>query len=207
MKNLGSLSYFLDLEVTSSSDGYYLSQAKYASELMSRAGLTNSKIVDSLLEMNVKFLPTDGEPLTNATLYRQLVRSLICLTITRPDISYAVILVSQFMHAPRSTHYIAVLRILQYVKGILFHGLLFSAHSTLDIQAYSNADCVGDLTDRLSTTGYCFSLDHFLISWKNKKRTVVSCSSTEAEYRALADTTSKFSWLRWLLHDMGVPFD
>ncbi|XP_038983646.1 uncharacterized mitochondrial protein AtMg00810-like [Phoenix dactylifera] len=205
MKDLGSLSYFLGLEVTSSSDGYYLSQAKYASELISRAGLTDSKTVDSPLEMNAKLLPTDGELLTDATLYRQLVGSLIYLTVTRPDISYAVTLVSQFMHAPRSTHYAAVLRILRYVKGTLFHGLHFSAYSTLDIQAYSDADWAGDPTDRRSTTGYCFLLGSSLISWKSKKQTVVSRSSTEAEYRALADTTSEFLWLRWLLHDMGVP--
>ncbi|XP_038973634.1 uncharacterized mitochondrial protein AtMg00810-like [Phoenix dactylifera] len=100
MKDLGSVSDFLDLEVTSSSDGYYLFQAKYASELLSHIGLTDSKTVDSPLEVNIKLLPTHDEPLKDATLYRQLVGSLIYLIVTRPDISYAVILISQFMHAP-----------------------------------------------------------------------------------------------------------
>jgi hypothetical protein len=117
MKELGPLSYFLGLEVTSNANGYYLSQAKYASDLLSRAGLIYSKIATSPLETNIKLLATDGEPLSNATLYKQLVSSLIYLTITRPDISYAVHLVSQFMSAPRSTHYVVVLPILRYVKG------------------------------------------------------------------------------------------
>jgi hypothetical protein len=82
MKDLGSLSYFLGLEVSSDQNGYYLSQAKYASDLLSRAGLTDCKIVDSPLETNVKLRATDGELLSDATLYRQLVGSLIYLTVT-----------------------------------------------------------------------------------------------------------------------------
>jgi hypothetical protein len=205
MKDLGTLSYFLGLEVTSSTDGYYLSQAKYASDLLSRVGLTDSKTTSSPLETNVKLLATDGEPLSDATLYRQLVGSLIYLTVTRPDIAYVVHLVSQFMSAPRSTHYATVLRILRYVKGTMFHGLHFSSHSSLELWAYSDADWAGDPTDRRSTTGYCFLLRTSLISWRSKKQSVVARSSTEAEYRAFADTTSELLWLRWLLSDMGVP--
>uniref|UniRef100_A0A2N9GXG9 Integrase catalytic domain-containing protein n=1 Tax=Fagus sylvatica TaxID=28930 RepID=A0A2N9GXG9_FAGSY len=183
MKDLGTLSYFLGLE----------------------AGLTDSKTVSTPLELNVKLNTTDGEPLSDATLYRQLVGSLIYLTVTRPDLAYAVHLVSQFMSAPRSTHYAAVLRILRYIKGTLFHGLHFSAQSSLELRAYADADWAGDPTDRRSTTGYCFLLGSSLISWRSKKQSVVARSSTEAEYRALADATSELLWLRWLLADMGAP--
>uniref|UniRef100_A0A2N9FQ07 Integrase catalytic domain-containing protein n=1 Tax=Fagus sylvatica TaxID=28930 RepID=A0A2N9FQ07_FAGSY len=168
MKDLGHLSYFLGLEVSSDSTGYYLSQAN------------------------------------DATLYRQLVGSLVYLTVTRPDIAHAVHLVSQFLSAPHSTHYAAVLHILRYIKGTMFHGLHFSAHSTLDLCAYSDADWAGDPTDRRSTTGFCFFLGDSLISWRSKKQHIVSRSSTEAEYRALADTTSELLALRWLLEDMGL---
>jgi hypothetical protein len=204
MKDLGHLSYFLGLEVSSDSTGYYLSQAKYASDLLSRAGLTDTKIVSTPLEMNARLTPLDGTPLNDATLYRQLVGSLVYLTVTRPDIAHAVHLVSQFLSAPHSTHYVAVLHILRYIKGTMFHGLHFSAHSTLDLCAYSDADWAGDPTDRRSTTGFCFFLGDSLISWRSKKQHIVSRSSTEAEYRALADTTSELLALRWLLEDMGV---
>ena len=102
MKDLGPLNYFLGLKVSSSSDGYYLTQAKYTSDLISRAGITDSKIVDTPIEYNNRLNTHDGKPLLNATLYRQLVGSLVYLTITRPDICYAVHIVSQFMTAPWS---------------------------------------------------------------------------------------------------------
>ncbi|XP_057503724.1 uncharacterized mitochondrial protein AtMg00810-like [Actinidia eriantha] len=204
MKDLGNLSYFLGIEVSSTSDGHYLSQTKYASDLLSRAGLTDNKTVDTPLENNVRFHTTDGEPLSDPTLYRQLVGSLIYLTVTRPDISHAVHIVSQFMSAPRSTHYAAVLRILRYVKGTIFHGLHYSSHSSLTLRAYSDADWAGDPTDRRSTTGYCFFLGDSLISWRSKKQSVVARSSTESEYRALATATSELLWLRWLLQDLGI---
>uniref|UniRef100_A0A2N9HKJ7 Reverse transcriptase Ty1/copia-type domain-containing protein n=1 Tax=Fagus sylvatica TaxID=28930 RepID=A0A2N9HKJ7_FAGSY len=177
MKDLGPLSYFLGLEVSFSSDGYYLTQAKYTSNLISRAGITDSKIVDTPIEYNNRLNTHDGEPLPDAILYRQLVGSLVYLTVTRPDISYAVHIVSQFMAAPRSLHYVAVLRILRYLKGTLFHGLHFSSQSSLILQAYSDADWAGDPTDRRSTT---------------------------RKYRALADTTAELLWLRWLLQDLGI---
>uniref|UniRef100_A0A2N9G1T1 Integrase catalytic domain-containing protein n=1 Tax=Fagus sylvatica TaxID=28930 RepID=A0A2N9G1T1_FAGSY len=152
MKDLGHLSYFLGLEITSSDDGFYLTQAKYTSDLLSRAGLTDHKILDTPIEFNARLTPSSGELLPDPTLYRQLVGSLVYLTVTRPDISYAVHQVSQFMSAPRSTHYAAVLRILRYLKGTLFHGLHFSAQSPLTLRAYSDADWAGDPTDRRSTT-------------------------------------------------------
>ena len=204
MKDLGKLNYFLGLEITSSSEGYYLSQAKYASDLLTKAGITDSKTSATPLETNSRLTSMDGTPLDDPTIYRQLVGSLVYLTVTRPDISYAVHIVSQFLSAPRSPHYAAVLRILRYIKGTLYHGLHFSAHSSLELRAYSDADWAGDPTDRRSTTGYCFFLGDSLISWRSKKQTVVARSSTEAEYRALADATQELLWLRWLLEDMGV---
>ena len=108
------------------------------------------------------------------------------------------------MVAPRSPHYVVVLRILRYLKGSIFDGLHFSSHYSLTLQAYSDKDWAGDPTDRRSTTSYCFLLGDSLISWRSKKQTVVAHSSTEAEYRLLIATTAELIWLRWLLQDLGV---
>ena len=99
MKDLGHLNYFLSLEITHSTDGLYITQAKYASELLSRARLIDSKIVDTLVELNAHLTPTGGKPLSNPSLYRRLVDSLVYLTVTRPNISYAVHQVSQYLSA------------------------------------------------------------------------------------------------------------
>ena len=112
MKDLGHLSYFLGLEITHSTDGLYITQVKYASEILSRAGLTDSKTIDTPVEFNVRLTPSGGKPLSNPSLYRRLVGSLVYLTVTRPDIFYAIHQVSQYLSAPRSPHYAGVLRIL-----------------------------------------------------------------------------------------------
>ena len=142
--------------------------------------------------------------MSNPSLYRRSVGSLVYLTITRPDISHAIYQVSQYLSAPRSTHYAAVLPILRYLKGTLFHGLFYSTQSPLVLCAFSDVDWAGDPTDRRSTTGYCFLLGSSLISSRSKKQTFITRSSTEVEYRALTDTTSELLWLRWLLKDLGV---
>lgn len=204
MKDLGHLRYFLGIEIASSEKGYLLSQSKYTTDIIHRAGLTDTRHVDSPLEVNARYTPTDGSPLSDPTLYRSIVGCLVYLTITRPDIAYAVHIVSQFVSSPTSVHWADVMRILRYLQGTLYQSLLFPSTSSLELRAFSDADWAGDSTDRKSTTGFCIFLGDSLISWKSKKQDVVSRSSTEAEYRAMASTTSEIIWLRWLLEDMGV---
>ncbi|KAJ9560596.1 hypothetical protein OSB04_005756, partial [Centaurea solstitialis] len=205
MKDLGKLHYFLGLEVLSDVSGTYLCQAKYISDLLSKAGLSDTKVASTPLEYNLHLTPSASTPLQDPTRYRQLVGSLVYLTVTRPDIAYAVHTVRQFMAAPRSDHYAAILRILRYLKGTMFHGLYFFSTSSLDLRGFSDADWDSDMTDRRSTIGYCFFLGDSLISWRSKKQSLIARSSTEAEYRALADTSQELIWLRWLLSDMGAP--
>ena len=90
MKDLVHLSYFLGLEITHFIDGLYITQAKYASELLSRAGLTDSKTIDTPVELNAFLTPTGGKTLSNPSLYNYLVGSLVYLTVTCPDISYVI---------------------------------------------------------------------------------------------------------------------
>ena len=99
------------------------------------------------MEYNAKLTPLDGEHIFDATNYRQLVGSLIYLTITYSDISHAVGMVSNFMDAPRSVYYAAVLQILRHVKGTLYHGLHYSFSFSLELHAYSDMDWAGDPTN------------------------------------------------------------
>ncbi|XP_028088834.1 uncharacterized protein LOC114289327 [Camellia sinensis] len=204
MKDLGLVSYFLGLEISQDSSSYFLTQAKYTSDLLARVGLTDCKTATTPVDPQTRLTPLEGSLLSDATKYHQLVGSLVYLTVTRPDIAHAVHIVSQFIAAPYSPHYDALIRILGYLKGTLFHGLHYSAQSFLQLHAFSDTDWAGDPTDRRSTTGFCFFLDTSLIAWRSKKQTLVARSSTEAEYHALAHTTQELVWLRWLLSDLGV---
>ncbi|XP_038877884.1 uncharacterized mitochondrial protein AtMg00810-like [Benincasa hispida] len=151
MKDLGSLNYFLSLEVSSYVDGYYLSQGKYASDLLTRCSLTDFTVSSTPLDPNVRLTPLDGVPLGDATMYRQLVYSLIYLTVTHPNIAYVVHIVSQFMATPRSIHFTVVFRILRYVKSTLSHRFHFSSQTSLVLSGCLDTDWAGDPTDRCFT--------------------------------------------------------
>uniref|UniRef100_A0A2N9ETY9 Reverse transcriptase Ty1/copia-type domain-containing protein n=1 Tax=Fagus sylvatica TaxID=28930 RepID=A0A2N9ETY9_FAGSY len=122
---------------------------------------------------------------------------------SRPDLSFAVNQVCQFMHSPTDTHLIAAKRILRYIKGSLSSGLLFQPDS-LNLQAYADADWAGDPIDRRSTSGYVVFLGSTPITWVSKKQCTVSRSSTEAEYRSLASATAEVFWIRIVLKDLGL---
>jgi hypothetical protein len=144
--------------------------------------------------------------LIDPILYRTIVGSLVYLTITRPYIAYDVHVVSQFVVSPSTVHWAAVLRILRYLQGTVFQSLLLSSTSSLELRVYSDADHGSDPIDRKSVTGFCIFLGDSLISWKSKKQSIVSQSSTEAEYHSMTSTTKEIVWLCWLLADMRVFF-
>ncbi|XP_073223472.1 secreted RxLR effector protein 161-like [Cicer arietinum] len=169
------------------------------------AGLQSANPVDTPLEVNVKYHRDEGDLLSDPLLYRQLVGSLNYLTITRPDISFAVQQVSQFMHSPRHLHLVAVRRIIRYLLGTSQRGLFFPVGTIPKLIAYSDADWAGCPDTRRSVTGWCMFLGSSLISWKSKKQARVSKSSTESEYRAMSTTCSEIIWLHGLLAELGFP--
>ncbi|XP_031120833.1 uncharacterized protein LOC116024069 [Ipomoea triloba] len=205
MKDLGHLTYFLGLQVHYGDHGFLLNQHKYIHNLIELAGLQNANDADTPMEVNVKYRKDEGELLPDPFLYRQLVGRLIYLTITRPNISYAIHIVSKFMHSPRHLHLAAVRRIVRYLIGSPTRGLFFPKQSTLHLTAYSDADWAGCPDTRKSITRWCVFLGDALISWKCKKQESVSKSSTEAEYRAMSTACSEIVWLRGLLSELGFP--
>ncbi|GKC06705.1 putative copia-type protein, partial [Tanacetum coccineum] len=144
----------------------------------------------------------DGDLLPDASLYKALVGKLLYLTITRPDLSYAAHRLSQFNHSPITPHFDALIKVLRYIKLCPGQGLYFSVYSSLQLKAYCDTDWANCPITRRSITGFCIFLGSCLISWQSKKQFVVSRSSTEAEYRALADCTCEITWLQSLLKDL-----
>ncbi|KAI3514490.1 hypothetical protein L1887_12931 [Cichorium endivia] len=207
IKDLGDLSYFLGLEVSYTDDGLFLSQSKYASDVLKRAALLDSKPVFTPLASNELFT-SEGSPFSDPTLYRSLVGALQYLTITRPDLSYAVNQASQFLHAPTESHFQSVKRILRYVKGTIAFGLTFRRPHTNTIVGYSDADWARCIETRRSTYGYSIFLGGNLVSWSAKKQPTVARSSCESEYRAMANTAAEIVWITHLLQELhALPPD
>ncbi|GKV11660.1 hypothetical protein SLEP1_g22900 [Rubroshorea leprosula] len=147
-------------------------------------------------------------PVTKPTTIRTvltlvIVGSLQYLSLTRPDITYSVNKLSQFLHCPTELHWQAVKRLLQYLKGTSHHGLLIQTKSSLNLQGFSNSDWARDQTSFVSTTGYVLFLGLTSISWKATKQKAIARSLTEVEYCALAATSSEMVWVQNLLFELS----
>nr|KYP34599.1 hypothetical protein KK1_044433 [Cajanus cajan] len=181
MKDLVKLNYFLGKEVAYSKNGIFISQRKYVLDLLKEIGKLGCRTSTIPIEQNHRIGSEESVPVEKAQ-YQRLVGKLIYLSHTRPDIAYAVSVVSQFMHDPRERHMQVVDKILQYLKSSPGKGLLFKREDTLTMKIYTDADYAGSITDKKYTSGYCMFLGDSLITWRSKKQDRVSRSSAEAEF-------------------------
>ncbi|XP_042026953.1 secreted RxLR effector protein 161-like [Salvia splendens] len=146
----------------------------------------------------------EGAETTHRTRYQRLVGKLVYLSHTRPDIAYAVGVVSQFMHAPQVAHWEAALRIVRYLKGTVGHGILFENHGHLEIHGFTDADWAGNPNDRISTAGYFTFVGGNLVTWRSKKQKVVALSSAEAEFRGIKSGLTEILWLKKLMTELDL---
>ena len=154
------------------------------------------------IDTHSKMSSQAGHSYSDPSLYRSLAGALQYLTLTRPDISYAVQQVCLFMHDPREPHYNLIKRILRYIKGTSHYGLQLYKSSSLDLIAYSDADWAGCPDTQKSTSGFCVFLDNNLVSWSSRRQQTISRSSAEAEYRDVANCIAESCWLRQLLQEL-----
>uniref|UniRef100_A0A3Q7I193 Reverse transcriptase Ty1/copia-type domain-containing protein n=1 Tax=Solanum lycopersicum TaxID=4081 RepID=A0A3Q7I193_SOLLC len=186
MKDLGELGYFLGIEFARSKDG----------------NINESKEKLTSVEYDRQFNITYDDELEDRRIYQKLIGKLLYLAMTRPDISFVVQQLSQFMHAPKKSHYNATVHVVRYIKGQPDLGLLMSSKMSGRISAFCDADWASYVLSRKSVQCFGIKFGNSLISWKSKKQNIISRSSIVAEYRSMATTVAELVWLQGLLKEL-----
>ncbi|RDX81341.1 Copia protein, partial [Mucuna pruriens] len=192
MKELGKLKYFFGIE--------------YVLDLLKETGKMGCKTSGVPIEQN-HMIRCEESPIKEKSQYQRLVGKLVYLSHTRPDIVYAISVVSQFMHDPRERHLQAVERILQHLKVSLGKGLLFRKEGTSSMEIYTDADYAGPVVDRRYTSRYCMFLGGMLVTWRSKEKNVVARSSAEVEFRTLAQGICEGLWMKIIFDDLKVKYE
>ena len=206
MTDLGQLQWFLGIDFKFENGNISMNQSRYINKLLERFDMTDSHPVKIPCEQNiVNTSHEDSQELADVRLYREIVGSLIyIMTATRPDLSYIVTKLSQFMSNPTKSHLNSAKRVLRYLKGTKDKKLtFFKSDNTMELCGFSDSDWASG-NDRKSISGYCFQLQRngALISWKSKKQQIVALSTCEAEYIALTQAVQEAKFLRQLIFDM-----
>ncbi|GKC75203.1 uncharacterized mitochondrial protein-like protein, partial [Tanacetum coccineum] len=169
MSSIGELTFFLGLQVKQKEDGIFISQDKYVTEILKKFGFTDVKTASTPMETQKILLKDEDGEEVDVHLYRSMIRSLMYLTSSRPDIMFVVCACARYQVNPKVSHLQAVKRIFKYLKGQHKLGLWYPKDSPFDLEAYTDSDYAGASLDKKSTTGGCQFLGCKLISWQCKK--------------------------------------
>ncbi|KAL0536337.1 hypothetical protein IC582_025283 [Cucumis melo] len=182
MSMVRELSCFLDLQIKQRSEGIFISQEKYAKNIVKKLELDQSRHKRTPAATHVKITNDTNGTTVDYKLYRSMIRSLLYLTASQPDITYAIRICARFQSDPRTLHLEAVKRIIKYVHKTSDFGILYSYDINSILVRYCDADWAGSSDDRKSTSRGCFFLGNNLIPWLSKKQKCVSLSTAKAEY-------------------------
>lgn len=207
MTDLGKMRYFLGIEVLQTSHGIHISQAKYALEVLKRFGMDKCNAVCNPMVPGSKIDMDDGGERVDETFYKQIIGSLMYITTTRPDLQFAVSLLSRFMSKPTQLHLMAAKRVLRYLSGTMDFGIWYKRGGTGEVLVYTDSDFAGDVDSRKSTSGYVFLMDEAAVAWSSKKQPIVTLSTTEAEYVAASVCACQAIWFKRILEELGYDVE
>ncbi|KAL5828852.1 hypothetical protein ACOSQ3_018320 [Xanthoceras sorbifolium] len=159
------MAYYLGIEVKQKEEDIFISQENYAKEILKKFKIDDCKPINTPVECEIKLSKHDEGESIYPTFFKSLVGSLRYLTCRRPDILYAVGLVSRYMENPTTTHFKAAKRILHYIKGTIDFGLFYSVSNDYKLVGYSDSDWGGDKDDRKSISGFVFFMGNTALTW------------------------------------------
>ncbi|PKI36229.1 hypothetical protein CRG98_043381 [Punica granatum] len=191
------------MEIHQRDHGVFVCQRKYLKEILKRFGMEECRSASTPMNLKEKLQKGDGAEAIDATAYRSLIGCLKYLTATRPDIMFAVSVLSRFMNCASQLHMIAAKRVVRYLKGTATFGIKFTKGNQLKLNGFADSDWAGCVDDMRSTSGYCFTLGSGYFSWSSKKQEVVAQSTAEAEFMAATAAANQAIWMRKLLMDLG----
>lgn len=207
MTDLGRLSYYLGIEVEQNQGNIVLKQSSYAKKILEKAGMKDCNPTRYPMDPKEQISKDEMGKTVDTTMYKSLVGSLRYLVNTRPDIAYAVGVVSRYMERPTVLHLSAVKRILRYLKGTLHFGLVYTEKGGNNaISGFSDSDMGGTVDDRKSTGGMAYYLNESLVSWVSQKQRCVALSTCEAELMAATAAACQGIWLRNVLSQITSEF-
>ncbi|XP_019244295.1 PREDICTED: uncharacterized protein LOC109224163 [Nicotiana attenuata] len=204
LTDVGLMSYYLGLEVKQMEDEIFISQESYTKEILKKFNMLDCNPVNTPIESGTKLSIFDEGEKVDPTFFKSLVESLRYITSTRPDILFAVGVVSHFMEAPTSTHLKVTRRILRNLKGAIDFGLFYSSND-FNLVGFCDSNYAGDIDNRKSTTSFVLFLGDSVISCSSKKQSIVTLSTCESEYIAAISCTCHVIWLRRLLKEINLP--
>ncbi|GAA0141429.1 transmembrane signal receptor [Lithospermum erythrorhizon] len=208
MSDLGYMSYFLGIETLQKEGGIFICQRKYAEEVLERFGMSECNSVQCPIVPGTQVNKDAEGILVDDTYYKQMVGSLMYLTATRPDLVFAVSLLSRYMARPTEMHLQIAKRILRYLRGTTELGIYYQrGEENKELRCYTDSDYAGDKDDRKSTSGYVFLLSSGAVAWCSKKQPIATLSSTEAEFIAAAICACQAIWMKRILAEIGYVQD
>lgn len=194
----------MGLEVTAHTSGYSINQCKYTTNLLTEFNCSYFTPISSSLDPSIKLTPAMGDPLSDPFFFRRLVGKLNFLQHTRPDISFVVQHLCQFLQHLYAPHMLVGLHVLRYLLNAPAQGIFLPSSLSVDLCAYADSDWVACPLSRRSVTGYYIFFGGCPISYKSKKQPIIALSSAEAEYRALSKVIADVVWLTHFFADMGL---
>jgi len=201
---VGELNYFLGLQVKQMEDTMFISQSKYAKNIVKKFGLENSSHKRTPATTHLKLSKDENGVAVDQSLYKSMIESLIYLTKSRPDITFVVGVCGRYQAEPKMTDLVQVKRILKFINGTTDYGILYSHSDNSWLIGYCDADWAGSADDRKNTSRGCFFMGNNLVSWFGKKQNSVSLSTAEVEYIAAGSSCSQLVWMKQMLEEYDV---